>query len=309
VRAALLLDEDHAGCARLRREGHAGEIGRVREEGRRAIHQDLIASILKIAAAVALALPLVAYLAQDALIFFRQPLAAERRADIARRIPAAREVLIRAADGTRLFAWHVPAASKSPAPLVIYFGGNAEETSWMLEELGNASGVSWLVVSYRGYGLSEGSPGEAALVSDAQQWFDHAATLPGADPGRIHVFGRSLGSGVAVALAAERPVAGVVLVAPYDSLAEVAKRHYRYLPVDLLLRHRFDSVARAPRLRQPLLCLVAERDEVIPPAHAERLYAAWGGPKQRLVLRGAGHNDTDGDPAFWPAIREFLGIS
>ncbi len=271
--------------------------------------EGLLATILKAAAAVAVALPLVVYLAQDSLIFFRQPLPESRRTDIAKRFPAVREVFLQARDGTRLHAWHAQGASSSPAPLVIYFGGNAEETSWLPEELGNAPGASWLVTSYRGYGLSEGSPGETALVSDALQWFDHALTLPGVDPKRIHVFGRSLGSGVAVALAAERPVAGVVLATPYDSLAAVAKRHYRYLPVDLLLRHRFDSLARAPRLRQPLLCLVAERDEVIPPAHAERLSAAWGGAKQGLLLRGAGHNDTDGDPAFWPAIRKFLGIS
>lgn len=219
-----------------------------------------------------------------------------------------RETFLRAADGTQLFAWHARASAPG-APLVIYFGGNAEETSWMLEELRNAPGTSWLIVSYRGYGLSEGSPGEAALVSDALQWFDHAMTLPGVPPGRTFVFGRSLGSGVAVALAAARPVAGVILATPYDSLAAVAKRHYRYLPVDLLLRHRFDSLAKAPALRQPLLCLIAERDSIVPPEHAERLYAAWGGEKSKLVLRGADHNGTDGDPAFWPAIRNFLGIS
>jgi hypothetical protein len=134
-------------------------------------------------------------------------------------------------------------------------------------------------------------------------------TLPGADPKRTFVFGRSLGSGVAVALAAARPVAGVVLATPSDSLAAVARRHYPYLPVDLLLRHRFDSLAKAPALRQPLLCVVAGRDSIIPPEHAERLYAAWGGEKSKLVLRGAGHNGTDDDPAFWPAIGKFLGIS
>jgi pimeloyl-ACP methyl ester carboxylesterase len=247
----------------------------------------------------------VVYLAQDGLIFYRQPLPEARRADVAKRFPAVQEVFLQAKDGTRLQAWH----AKAGLPLLIYFGGNAEEPSWMLEELRNAPGASWLVVSYRGYGLSGGSPGEAALVSDALQWFDYAMTLPGADPKRTFAFGRSLGSGVAVALAAERPLAGLVLVAPYDSLAAVAKRYYWYLPVDLLLKHRFDSIARAPSLQQPLLCLVAEHDSVIPPAHADMLYAAWGGAKQKVVLASAGHNNTDDDPQFWPAIRKFLGIS
>jgi hypothetical protein len=267
--------------------------------------EGLLLSLGKIALAIAIGLPLIVYLAQDSLIFYRQPLPEARRADVARRFPAVQEVFIEAKDGTRLQAWH----ARAGAPLVIYFGGNAEETSWMLEELRNAPGASWLIVSYRGYGASGGSPGEAALVSDALRWFDHALTLPGVDPKRIYVFGRSLGSGVAVALAAERPVAGLILVAPYDSLAAVAKRYYWYLPVDLLLRHRFDSIAKAPALHQPLLCLIAERDEVIPPEHGERLYAAWGGAKQKIILSGAGHNSTDDDPAFWPAIRKFLGIS
>jgi fermentation-respiration switch protein FrsA (DUF1100 family) len=227
-----------------------------------------------------------------------------RRAEIARRYPAVREVFLKSDDGTRLQAWH--ANVRDAAPVVVYFGGNAEETSWMLDELRNAPDVSWLIVSYRGYGLSEGSPGEAVLVSDAIQWFDFAASLPLADAKRIYVFGRSLGSGVAVALAARRAVAGVIVATPYDSLAAVARRYYWYLPVDLLLKHRFDSIALAPAIRQPLLCLIAGRDEVIPPVHAERLFEAWGGPKKRIVLQEAGHNTTDAHPMFWASIREFL---
>ena len=270
--------------------------------------EGLIAAFLKVTAAVAIGLPLIVYLAQDGLIFYRQPLPEARRAEVARRFPDVREVFIEATDGTKLHAWHARAAGAGAehALLVLYFGGNAEETSWMLEELGNSPGTSWLIVSYRGYGLSGGSPGEAALVSDALQWFDHAMTLPGADPKRSLVFGRSLGSGVAVALAAQRPIAQVILVTPYDSLAAVAKRYYWYLPVDLLLKHRFDSIALAPALKQPLLCLIAERDEVIPSAHGERLFEAWGGPKRKVVLQEAGHNTTDAHPMFWTSIREFL---
>ena len=251
---------------------------------------------------MAIGLPLLVYLAQDALIFYRQPLSEARRADVARRFPTVQEIFIHGKDGTRLHAWY----AKASGPVVLYFGGNAEEVSWMLDELGNAPGASWLLVDYRGYGLSEGSPGEAALVSDALQWYDHVAALPSVDTQRVFVFGRSLGSGVAVALAAQRPVAGVILATPYDSLAAVAKRYYWYLPVDLLLKHRFDSVARAPQLKQPLLCLIAGRDEVIPPAHGERLFDAWGGPKRKVVLQGAGHNTIDAHPLFWPLVREFL---
>lgn len=270
--------------------------------------EGLIAAFLKVTAAVAVGLPLVVYLAQDALIFYRQPLPEARRAEVARRFPAVQEILIQSKDGTKLHAWHVRAAGAGAenAPLVLYFGGNAEEVSWMLESVDRAPGVSWLLVDYRGYGLSEGSPGERALVSDAIEWFDYAMKLPGADPKRTFAFGRSLGSGVAVALAAERPLAGLILATPYDSLAAVAKRYYWYLPVDLLLKHRFDSIALAPNMKQPLLCLIAERDEVIPAVHGERLFEAWGGSKRKILLQEASHNSTDAHPMFWSSILEFL---
>jgi pimeloyl-ACP methyl ester carboxylesterase len=265
--------------------------------------ESLLVPLGKVALAVAIGVPLIVYLAQDGLIFMRQPMSEARRAEIARTIPQAESVFLDAADGTRVHAWHLKAG---PA-LVLYFGGNAEEVSWMLEAArAETSGLSWMLMDYRGYGQSAGSPSEKALVADALALYDHAAKLPGVDAKRIYAFGRSLGSGVAVALAAERPLAGVILVTPYDSLAAVAKRYYWYVPVDLLLRHRFDSIARAPQMKTPLLCLIAGHDEVIPPEHAEHLYAAWGGPKHRVQLAGASHNATDTAPRFWPSIREFL---
>lgn len=262
-----------------------------------------IAAVFKIAAALVVAVPLIVYFAQDGLIFLRQPVPEARRAEIARALPQAQSVFVTAADGTRVHAWHF----KSGPPLVLYFGGNAEEVSWMLEAVrAETSGVSWLLVDYRGYGQSAGSPSEKALVADALAFYDYAVKLPGVDKGRIYAFGRSLGSGVAVALAAERQLTGLILATPYDSLAAVAKRYYWYVPVDWLLKHRFDSIAHAPRLKTPLLCLIAARDEVIPPEHGERLYAAWGGVKKKVVLEDAGHNTTDAHPMFWPPIREFL---
>ena len=109
-----------------------------------------------------------------------------------------------------------------------------------------------------------------------------------------------------MALAAQRPVKGIILSTPYDSLLAVARRYYWFLPVRWLLRHPFDSLALAPRLDAPLLCLIAGRDEVIPPEHAERLYAAWHGPKRRVFLPSASHNTTDEAPEFWASIRAFL---
>lgn len=249
-------------------------------------------SVLKLGAGAAVVL-LALFFLQDGLIFHPPPKG---------RAPSGAEsVFIEAEDGTRLHAWQVKAAPG--APLVLYFGGNAEDVSWMVEEAARrAPGAAWLLVDYRGYGSSEGSPSEKNLVADGLRWYDHAAR---SNPS-IHVFGRSLGSGVAVQLAAARPVEGVILVAPFDSLVELGRHHYPFLPVRWMLKHRFDSLRHAPSVAAPLLCLVAERDEVIPIVHSQRLYDAWKGPKRWVALPGAGHNSTDDAPQFWSAIRSFL---
>lgn len=263
----------------------------------------IAATVLKVGLAIAIGLPLVVYLAQDALIFHPQAIPEARRAEIAQRHPQVTDMFPATADGTRVHAWYV----KSGLPVILYFGGNGEEVSWMIEAVASeAPGASWLLMDYRGYGLSKGSPSEQALVADALALYDHAVRLPGVDSNRIYAFGRSLGSGVAVALAAQRRLAGLILATPYDSLVAVAKRYYWYVPVGWLLKHRFDSLALAPQLKTPLLCLIAGRDEVIPAEHAERLYAAWGGQKTKSRLEEAGHNTTDAHPRFWPSIREFL---
>lgn len=269
--------------------------------------EGLTSTVIKVFAVLLIGLPLFVYLAQDALIFYRQPLTEARRAEIGKRLSAVEEITLTTPDGEHLHAWRVAAAG----PLVIYFGGNAEEVSWMLERIGNPDrgetpGVGWLLVDYRGYGGSSGSPSEKTLVADAIQLRDHAAALPGVDPKRIFAFGRSLGSGVAVQLAAQRPLRALILATPYDSLAAVAKRYYWYLPVDWMLKHRFDSIALAPNMMQPMLCLIAERDEVIPPVHAEALFQAWAGAKRRVLLSEAGHNTTDAHPLFWSEVRRFI---
>ena len=127
--------------------------------------ESLLASALKILVAVAIGLPLVVYLAQDSLIFYRQPLSEGRRAEIAGRFPAVQEIFLTTTDGIQLHAWHV----KASGPLVLYFGGNAEEVSGMIESTGTVPEAGWLLMDYRGYGASEGSPSERALVADGKR--------------------------------------------------------------------------------------------------------------------------------------------
>jgi len=254
--------------------------------------------LFSVAAAVVIGVPLLMYLVQDKLVFMPQPMSEVRRSQVKQSLPGVEELFVEAGDGTKLHAWHVKGE-----PLILYFGGNAEEVSWMLAEAPRrVPGAGWLLVDYRGYGASGGSPSEKALSADGLLWYDHVSKLSQ----RIFVFGRSLGTGVAVHVAAARPVAGVVAIAPYDNLPAVGQHHYPLLPVGLLLRHRFDSAALAPQIRAPLLCLVAGRDEVIPRARSRALYEAWGGEKRWVELQGAGHNSTDSAPQFWDGIREFI---
>src|SRR5215471_14138139 len=223
---------------------------------------------LQIVAGVALAIPLLIWQFQERLIFFPRPL--ESR-------PAQRsnleDVAIPAADGTKLRGWLVKGAG-ARAPLVIYFGGNAEEVSWMVQVAGKFAGWSLLLVNYRGYGQSEGKPSESALFADALAIHDYAKSRADVNPERIVAMGRSLGTGVAVHLAAERKLRGVILVSPYDSLVAAGSRHYPFLPVSLMLRHRFDSLSRAPRIDAPLLTLVAGDDRIVPPQHSRALFEA-----------------------------------
>jgi alpha-beta hydrolase superfamily lysophospholipase len=257
---------------------------------------------LALIALVVCGVPLLLYLAQDRLIFFPRPMPEARRAQLASRADVD-SVYITAADGARLHAWHVRA--DRDAPLVLYFGGNAEDVSAMIDVVrSRLPSTAWLLTDYRGYGSSVGAPSERVLYADAIAWFDHVVQGFGAE--RIFVLGRSIGSAPAVLVAAERRVAGVIAVTPFDSLTAVAAHYYPYLPVRWLLRHPFDSLALAPRVPAPLLCLVASADEIVPTAHSRRLYDAWQSDKTWVELDGARHNTTDDSPLFWASIERFL---
>ncbi len=142
---------------------------------------ELIVTVLKIGAAVVVGVPLAMYFLQDSLLFFPQPLEPGRREMLARRAPLVEELRIAAEDGTELHGWLARPEGRGSTegarrfPLVIYFGGNAEEVSWLVDDPARPRGWGWLLVNYRGYGVSAGRPSEAALVSDAMRIYDFAA--------------------------------------------------------------------------------------------------------------------------------------
>ena len=206
-----------------------------------------------------------------------------------------------AMDGAELKVW---AVVRTGGPAILYFGGNAEDVGASIGRFAELlPGHSLYFVNYRGYGGSTGQPTERALCSDALALYD----MLRAKHEDISVIGRSLGSGVAMYLAIEREIKRLVLVTPYDSLVGVARAHFGWLPVGLLMRDRFDSANEAQRVQAETLVVIASDDEVIPRASTDALVAALRAAPRVIVLDGAGHNEIDLDPRYFDGIADFLG--
>ncbi|MCC4595980.1 lysophospholipase [Xanthomonas campestris pv. phormiicola] len=252
---------------------------------------------LGIVAAIAIAAYLVVcallYLGQRELLYFPQ----------ATRVDAAQtDFTLQRSPTLRLRGWQVnPGRGKA----LLYFGGNAEDLRQTRAQLAPLlPDYSVYLLAYRGYGASDGAPSEAALIGDALALYDHVrAAQPQAE---IAVLGRSLGSGVASQLAARRPLARLVLVTPFDSLATAAQAHYPWAPVRWLLRDRYDSVSALRAYRGPLLVLRAGRDQVVPASSTQRLLDSLAQTPTVVTMPRAGHDDISADPRYAQALRAFL---
>lgn len=243
------------------------------------------------------------WLAQERLLFYPQPVGATPPPPPGWQLEPVR---LETADGHVLAGVLVKPRGERH-PLMIYFGGNAEEVTAFAPMAHQVYGErAALFMNYRGYGGSTGEAGEKALVADGIAVFDWARRRSDIDGERIALHGRSLGSGVAVQVAAARPARCMILTSPFDSARAVAQRVYPWLPVGLLMRHPFDSAALAPRLSIPALILMGDGDSIIPMAHSVRLAGLWGGPVERRVFAGFGHNDLGVNPEYEEAIRAFL---
>jgi uncharacterized protein len=200
------------------------------------------------------------------------------------------EVQLTAPDGVRLIAWELKPARGQPT--LLYFHGNGGGLFGRADRFRRFAreGLGVFMPAYRGYSGSGGEPSETALIADAQLAYDHLIAK-GADPRRIVAYGESLGTGVAVQLAASRQVAAVVLDAPYTALAEIGQRRYPFIPVRLFLKDTFATTDYITRIRAPLLILHGSEDRTIPVALGRELYEMASEPKELHVLEGAGHSD------------------
>jgi len=214
----------------------------------------------------------------------------------------AADVWLEAADGVRLHGWWMAPAEARLATL--YLHGNAGNITHRAPQAGKitAAGSAVLLLDYRGYGRSQGRPTEKGLYQDAEAGYRHLLSR-GFRPERIVLHGESLGTAVAVDLAARLPCAGLILEAPFTSTREIAAR---ILPVlGPLVMHSFDSRAKIAGVRAPLLVIHGDRDEVVPYELGRALFDAANPPKSFFTAAGHGHNDLPETAGYGERLAEF----
>jgi pimeloyl-ACP methyl ester carboxylesterase len=248
-----------------------------------------ILTLAAIASLIYAALCLALFLAQRSFIYFPQP----------KSVADSSPPLILKVDGEEIL---VSTGSTTGSEAVIYFGGNAEDVRHSLPTLTSAfPDRAIYAMNYRGYGGSTGRPSESALIGDALLLFDR---IHAAHP-KIVVIGRSLGSGIAVHLASERPVERLVLITPYDSILNIAAAQFPFFPVRWLLTDKFESWRYAPKVSAPTQLIAAQNDEVIPRSSTETLYKDFPQAVASLaVIPGVGHNTISEAPQYISLLRE-----
>lgn len=248
----------------------------------------------------------VMFLAQSRLLFHPTSIPDEEH----RRIEALSDVeaLSVATDGETLEGFFLSGRGAGPRPTILYFGGNAQSVWRQVDAkrwVANM-GFNLAFVSYRGYDRSTGDPSGDAITSDGLAIYDQLVERPDVDAQRVMTWGFSLGTGVATHVACNREVDGVILMAPYDTLASVAAAQYPFLPVRALFRHEIDSVACGSRVEAPALILHGDVDTTIEPSHGKTLADAWDGEARWVLLEGVGHNDISSHADVRPELTAFL---
>ena len=218
------------------------------------------------------------------------------------------DVYFTTSDGVRLHGWFVPGEGELTW---LWFHGNAGNISHRLENLTllhDRLGVSILLFDYRGYGRSEGHISEEGSYRDAEAALAYLRSRPDVDADKIVLFGRSLGCAIATDLATRHQVYRLILESPFTSVPDMANRTFPLLPVGLLMKTKYDSLAKIKAVTTPLLVLHGDRDETVPIKFARRLFQAANDPKEFSTIAGAGHNDTYavGGEAYFATLRRFV---
>lgn len=188
--------------------------------------------------------------------------------------------------------------------LVLYYGGNAEDIYYNIDDFSIFPESGALLVNYRGYGGSSGKPGEKELFADALAVYDDSVRRY--NPQKIIVMGRSLGSGVAAYVAAQRKVTGVIMITPYDSIAGMARRQFPFLPTSALLRHPFRSIDYVQLITAPSLIIHGGKDTIIPRRNTEKLLEHFRTAPEIVFIEEGDHNDIEQFPQYKKAVHSFI---
>lgn len=229
------------------------------------------------------------YVFQSRFVYFPEMGRQDRATPAQLRLPF-EDVRIATSDGETLHAWFVPA--RQARATVLFLHGNAGSIVHRLDWLPmfQRLRLSALLVDYRGFGQSTGSPAEAGTYADAEAAWRHLTGQRAIAPARIVVLGESLGGAVAAHLAARVAPAALVLHSAFTSAPDLAADLYPFLPARWLTRFSYDTLAAVKAVRCPVLVAHSRQDEIVPVAHGRRLYEAAAGPKRWLELAGS-HND------------------
>jgi len=219
------------------------------------------------------------------------------------------DVFLTTSDGLRINGWFLPVSTPNAKLTVLFFHGNAGNISHRFEKLAvlRELGVDTFIIDYRGYGRSQGKPDEQGTYRDARAACEYLTQQRKLSPRSIVVYGESLGSAVAADLAAIVDVGGLIIEEAFTSVGDVGQKMFPFLPVRWLVRNKYDTLGKMPRIKVPLLIFHSRDDEFFNLRHAQRLLAAANEPKQLVELRG-GHNDAFliSAPAYRAAIEKFF---
>jgi pimeloyl-ACP methyl ester carboxylesterase len=219
------------------------------------------------------------------------------------------DVALTAEDGVRLHGWYLP--TRGSRLTVLLSHGNAGNIADRLDRallIQARLGADVFLYDYRGYGRSQGSPDEEGTYRDARAAYAHLTGERHLGAERVVLFGESLGCAVAMQLALERPCRALVLESAFTSVPQMARVAYPFLPLAPFVRTRYDNLAKAPKLKVPLLLLHGDRDRIVPFEQGRRVFEAAPEPKRFYAIAGADHNDTyvTGGTPYWDAWRRFL---
>jgi len=238
------------------------------------------------------------YTLQSRLIFYPGILPADFKF---RLTPQDEEIFLKTRDGQNISALFFESSSPD---VILYFHGNAGDLSgWQfVSEDFISRGFNFMIIDYRGYGKSSGRISEKGLYADGEAAYNFLIER-GFRPENILVYGRSIGSGIAVNVAAQNPCKGLILESPFSSLGKLATEKFPFFFPSLLLRYRFDNIGKINHVKCPVIFLHGSADELIPAAHSEQLFRKFSGKKKMIIVAGGSHNDLHAFTQY----RDFLG--